>query len=487
MSLVAANPATDARHRPLAVAALFLAAFMNILDVTIVNLALPAIRTELNATTTQLEWVLIIYVLTFAAGLLPFGRFGDAFGRKRVFCAGVGGFLGSSAACGLAPDIQTLIAARAVQGLAASMMIPQVLAIVHVIFSAEEKGKVIGLFGTVNALGAVAGPLLGGLLITANIAGLGWRPIFLMNVPLCLLSLFAAMRFVPKIEVSARTRPDWAGALLFAAAIVCLIYPLTEGRHLGWPWWCFGLFGLSAAFAVLFVQAQMHHARLDLPQILPSKLITDIAFVRGLIIVTAFFSGIAGIHFMLAIVLQSGFVWTPLQAGMATAPHPVGVMIASTLTGRLGNRWLEIRAVAGGGLLLAGMVWVRSTLGQNSADMTSADLFLPMLMVGMGMGTAIAAMFQAVLIRVSPADAGAGSGVLQAAQQVGIAVGIGIVGQIFFAALDPSEDRTDYVRAAQTALLFPVGIYSLLVITGVWNLYENKRSRHEAERKPVTH
>ncbi|MET1411209.1 MFS transporter [Roseibium sp. HPY-6] len=487
MSLVAADPAIGARHRPLAVAALFLAAFMNILDVTIVNLALPAIRTELNATTTQLEWVLIIYVLTFAAGLLPFGRFGDSFGRKRVFCVGVGGFLGSSVVCGLAPDIQTLIVARAVQGLTAAMMIPQVLAIVHVIFSAEEKGKVIGLFGTVNALGAVAGPLLGGVLITANIAGLGWRPIFLMNVPFCLLSLIIALRFVPRIEVSVRTRPDWTGAVLFAAAIGCVIYPLTEGRHLGWPWWCFGLIVLAAALAALFVHMQMLHARLGLSQILPAKLISDSAFMRGLVIVTAFFSGIAGIHFMLAIVLQSGFALTPLQAGLATAPHPIGVMIASTLTGRLGNRWLQMRMVVGGGLLLVGMVWVRSVLGQNSADITFADLFLPMLVVGLGMGTAIAAMFQSVLIRVSPADAGAGSGVLQAAQQVGIAVGIGIVGQIFFATLDPSESRTDYVRAAQTALLFPVGIYLLLVITGVWNVYENKRSRHEAQRKPVAH
>ncbi|WP_282046096.1 MFS transporter [Roseibium album] len=464
MSLVLANPGHGAQPR-LAVASLFLGAFMNILDVTIVNLALPSIRNEFDATTSQLEWVLIAYILMFASGLLPFGRFGDSFGRKRIFNFGVAGFLVSSLACGLAPDIELLIAARALQGLTASMMVPQVLAIVHVMFAPQEKAKLIGLYGTVSALGAVAGPLIGGTMISANVAGLEWRPIFLMNVPLGLVCLAGALRFVPDIEPCGYIKPDWSGSLLFALAVAALTFPLTEGRQFGWPWWCFALLGLSVVLALIFIQLQLHRTRCGLPQILPANLMKDRFFVRSLVIVTIFFSGIAGVHFMLAIFLQSGVGLSALQSGLATAPHPVGVMVASTLTSRLGQRWLGARIAFGTFVLLAGMTMARTVLGTNSMSITAVDLLLPMLTVGLGTGTAIAAMFQSTLSRVSPSDAGAGSGVLQAFQQVGIAIGIGAVGQIFFAGLEQAQDPADYVHAAQNALLFPIGIYLLLAAT----------------------
>ena len=470
MSLAAENTRSSMQHRKFGVAALFLATFMNVLDVTIVNLALPAIQRELDATATQLEWILIVYVLTFASGLLPFGRFGDAFGRKRVFSLGVAVFLASSIVCGLAPNIETLIGARAVQGLGAAMMVPQVLAIVHVMFAGNEKGKVIGLFGTVTALGAVAGPLIGGLLVSADIAGLAWRPIFLMNLPLGLLCLAGALRYVPSVEASGSIKPDWAGSILFAVAIATVTYPLTEGRHLGWPWWCFALLGFSAGLAVLFVRMQHRRARVGQPQILPSSLMMDRFFVRGLVIVTSFFAGIAAAHFMLSIYLQSGIGFSALQAGLASAPHPVGVMIASSLTGRFGERWLDARIAVGALMLLAGMIWLRSVLGSLSTSVTPADLLLPMLTIGLGMGTAIAAMFQSVLSRVAPSDAGAGSGVLQAFQQVGFAIGIGIVGQIFFKGLEQSRSPMDYVQSAQTALLFPICVYLLLAVGCFWTL-----------------
>ena len=458
---------TSGFGRWFAVAALFLAAFMTILDVTIVNLALPAIKAEFSATTTELEWVLVIYVLTFAAGLLPFGRFGDVFGRKRIFIFGKAGFLASSAVCGLASGIETLIVARALQGLTASMMVPQVLAIVHVIFTAEEKGKVIGLFGTISALGAVAGPLIGGALISVNFLGLEWRPIFLLNVPLGLISLIAALVFVPDVKAKDLIAPDWSGSVLFAIVIACAVYPLTEGRHLEWPWWCFALFGASFLLATLFIRIQFRRAVLGLPQILPARLLRDKTFLMGLVIVSAFFSGVAGVFFMLAIFLQSGFGLSALQAGLAMAPYPLGVMIASTLTSWLGSRWLDFRLALGASLLFFGMLWLRAVLGATDGSISPIDLLLPMLTVGLGMGTAIAPMFQGVLIRVHSKDSGAGSGVLQAFQQVGIAIGIGVVGQIFFASLESSESPLSYIEAARGALVFPLAVYLPLTLVCV--------------------
>ncbi|KZM47676.1 MFS transporter [Labrenzia sp. OB1] len=452
-------------RRRAALAALYLAMFMNILDVSAVNLALPAIREGLHASATELEWVLVIYVLTFAAGLLPFGRFGDVIGRDRVFMWGVAGFSLSSLACGLAPDIGSLVVSRAVQGVAAAMMVPQVLAIVRVIFPEEERGKAIGLFGTISALGAVAGPLVGGVIVSADIAGLGWRPIFLVNIPVGIFSLYGAWRFVPKIRATERVTADWAGTILFAMAITGFVFPLVEGRQLGWPLWCFALMALSAGLGGLFLKLQVCRSANGLAQLLPTVLLSDRKFLYGLATVCAFFSGLAGVFFILAIFLQSGLGLSPLAAGIALAPHPVGVMIGSYLSARLGGRTTGQRVAIGIFILFLGMVSVR--LATVGTLLTGVDFLLPLLTVGLGTGVAIAALFQSILARVSGPDAGAGSGVLQAFQQIGIALGIALQGQIFFHVLGASSSPSAYLAAARAALLYPAGIFLLLTLTAV--------------------
>ena len=464
MSTETLNSPAGAVNRRAAVAVLFLAAFINLLDVTIVNLALPEIRSDLGASDTELEWVLVIYVLAFGSGLLPFGRFGDIFGRKQVFLAGVAGFVLSSAVCGLAEDTGTLIAARGLQGMSAAMMVPQVLAIVHVLFHPDERGRVIGFYGTVSALGAVAGPVIGGAILSADLAGLSWRPIFLLNIPFGLVSFIGAMRFVPKTSADPSLKSDWSGSVLFFLTIVCLTFPLVEGRHLGWPWWCLALFGTSALLAVFFLRHQAQRASREMTQLLPVSLLKDEHFVFGLVVVVAFFSGIAGVIFMLAILLQSGLGYSPLGAGLIIAPHPVGVMAASLLSGRFGPRWLDLRVAVGAVLLAFGMAGL--TLGiETSVDGPSAWRFVaPLFIVGIGMGTSIVALFQSVLSRVSGPDAGAGSGILQAFQQVGIAIGIAVIGQLFFGSLEGQGSEVNYVDAARTALWFPIGVYLLLAI-----------------------
>ncbi|GAB4510920.1 MAG: MFS transporter [Roseibium sp.] len=455
MTLARAGAAGEGGNRWAALAALYLAMFMNILDISVVNLALPVIRADLGASDTELEWVLIVYVLTFAAGLLPFGRFGDVLGRGRLFCWGVAGFTVSSLACGVATDTTALIACRGAQGLSAAMMVPQVLAIVHVMFAEEEKGRAIGLFGSVSALGAVAGPLVGGVLVWADVFGLGWRPIFLINLPFGLVSLYGALRFLPDLRNEFRLKPDWAGALLFTLAVVALVFPLVEGRQFGWPFWCFGLIGLSAVLAVLFLQVQRRKAIQDLPQLLPVALIGDNVFLAGVLFVAAFFSAIAGLFFMMAIYLQAGLGLTPLFVGLVLAPHPVGVIVASAFSGRFATRWFSGRIVASTLMVLCALVAIQFVVVSGRAPET---LLLPFLLLGLGVGTGIPALFQMVLSRVGGVDAGAGSGVLQAFQQVGMAFGIAIQGQIFFQMLGAGMSEASYRQAAQATLAYPTGV-----------------------------
>eukprot|EP00903_Cladosiphon_okamuranus_P001834 g1832.t1 len=433
MSLPIAEAGSRAGSRWLALAALYLAMFMNILDISVVNLALPAIQADLGASETELEWVLVVYVLSFAAGLLPFGRFGDVLGRSRLFCWGVAGFTLSSLACGLASDSLSLIVARGIQGLAGAMMVPQVLAIVHVLFSGDEKGKAMGLFGAVSALGAVAGPLVGGVLVSADLFGLSWRPIFLINLPIGLISIAGALRFLPEMKNNWRLAPDWTGTALFAFAILALVFPLVEGRQFGWPLWCFALIAVGGLLAGVFVWQQKRNFRQNRPQLLPVPLTRDPVFVGGVAFVALFFSAMAGMFFMLAVFLQSGLGLSPLMAGLVFAPHPVGVILASSLTGRLGARWLKGRIVLSSFIVLCGLIAFRTAVATEAP----AIWFLaPLLTVGLGVGTGIPALFQLVLTRVHGDDAGAGSGVLQAFQQVGMALGIAVQGQIFFQVLD---------------------------------------------------
>ncbi|GHB17030.1 MFS transporter [Pseudovibrio japonicus] len=464
-----------ARGRPLAVAALFLAAFMNLLDVTIVNLALPVIQSELRATPTQLEWVLVIYVLAFGAGLLPFGRFGDAFGRMKLFSWGIIFFISSSLICGLAQNVETLIAARGFQGVTAAMMVPQVLAIVHVLFEPEERGKIIGIFATVNGFGAVAGPILGGAIVSADLADLSWRPIFLINLPLGLLSLLGALVFLPKMPPAHKQSPDWIGACTFVSIILGITYPLVEGRALGWPVWCFALIAVSGILAVFFVGSQLKRAQKNLLQLIPASLLRDKAFLSGLVVISLFFSGVSGVMFILAIFLQWGHGFSPLDAGLASAFHPVGVMIASSLTVRLGARFLAPRLAAGAGLLLIGMTSLQLVILMSSGPFSVLDFIAPLLLIGVGMGTAISAMFQSVLLRVSGPDAGAGSGILQTFQQLGIAIGITIVGQIFFSALGQASDPETFNSAASHALLYSIGVYLLLTLIHLASLLKSKK------------
>lgn len=467
--------------RWLAMAVLFLGSFMNLIDVSITNVALPQIQADTGASATQLEWVAAIYVLALAIGLLPFGRFGDVYGRKRLFVIGLIGFTIASLACGLAPNITTLIAARAIKGFAAAMMVPQVLAIVHVIFPPEEKARVFGLFGTISSLAVVAGPIIGGALISTDIAGLSWRLAFLINIPFGVVALAGALRFVPNLMGNGNVRPDWIGTGLFTTAAVLLVLPIIEGRAWGWPWWCFAALAASIPAALVFVAYERRREAQDLSALLPPSLLANGPYLMRLALITLFFSGIPGLFLVLAVFLQSGFGLSAFESGLVTTPFPVGVMLASLTTERLGGRYLLQRVASGAALLACGMLGLLFVINATGAELKTYLFIAPLLICGFGMGTSIMSLFQLTMSSVAAQDAGAGSGAMQAFQQIGAALGIALSGQIFFASLGErgmaiGTTLDDFVTAAALATIWTVAVFTALTVVVGATVWKNSKA-----------
>lgn len=451
-------------HRWPALAILLLASFMNMVDVSIVNVALPSIQSGLATSSSQVEWVVAAYVLSFALFLLPLGRLGDIVGRRGMFLLGVFAFTVSSALCGFAPDIEMLIGARVAQGVAAAMMIPQVMSIVAVIFPPAERSFAFSFFALTAGLASVAGPIAGGLLVSADLWDLDWRPIFLVNIPLGLVCLPAAWRFVPPVSPHPGLRNDFIGIALFGLSILAIVFPLVEGRAYGWPSWTFILLAAGLAGLVLFYVWQRRRARQQRAELLPVALIENRNFAIGTVMTLLFFSGIPGLFMVLALFLQSGFGFTPLESGLTTIAFPVGVLLASLTGGRLANRFLSLRVAAGSLLLAFGMFYLRFVV-VGIGDMVDRQAFVPPLLIaGVGLGVAVTALFQTILQGVPPQDAGSGSGALQAFQQVGGAIGVALVGQLFFTGLEQGGARAlpahdVFTAAAGNALWYEIGAF----------------------------
>ncbi|RKE86410.1 DHA2 family efflux MFS transporter permease subunit [Rhizobium sp. AG855] len=465
----AAGSAQAYPKRWTALAVMMLANFMNLLDVTIVNVALPSLQSGLGATSSEIEWVVAGYVLVFALGLLPFGRLGDVRGKKRVFLAGVGAFTFASLLCGLAPGIDSLIAARLLQGAGAAIMTPQVLAIAQMMFPPKERAAAFSLFGLSAGLASVSGPLLGGWLISLDLFGLGWRPIFLINIPVGLVTILLGWRLIPALPVRPGLKNDLVGIVLAAFAIFCVIFPLIEGRGFGWPAWCFAMLALSVPFAIAFALWERRQHRTKGPELLPLNLMTNRNYVIGTLMTATFFSTLPGFFLTFAMFLQQGFGFTPLQSGLTTVPFSSGIFVASLISGRLGNITPRLRVITGVLMVIVGMAALRyQVLGFG--DVADRVALLPWLLLsGLGMGIAIAPMFQLVLAGVPPHDAGSGSGALQAIQQVGSALGIAIVSQIFFADLSTNvaagmANHAAYIHALATGLFYNFAGYTLVLV-----------------------
>ncbi len=409
---------------------------MDLLDGTVVNVAAPTIHRSLHASSTALQWIIGGYALALAVGLLTGGRLGDLFGRRRMFLVGVVGFTAASAACGLAPNTGMLVAARLVQGLAGAMMIPQGLGVIREVFPPDELPKAFGLFGPVMGSAALVGPIIGGALVSLNLLGDAWRPVFLVNVPLGLLATGAAMKYLPRNGRRHVQSLDLAGAVLAAVASLAIVYPLIQGRALGWPTWTYAAMGASVLlFAALGFHLRRRQQRGRDPLVEPS-IFSHRGYTAGTLVLMLYFGGMIGSVLAITLFLQLGEGFSAIHAGLMLAPFAfgtaLGAPVAAAVMQRLPGRVL---IQAGGAISLLGNVALALILGTTD-NVSTLGLVPPLLVNGVGMGLFIVPVFDTIIAAVSDAETGSASGVLNAIQQLGGAIGVAVLGTIFFAALE---------------------------------------------------
>lgn len=425
------------QRRWIALAVLLSATFLDLVDVTIVNIAIPSIQSSLGASFGVIQWVTGGYALTFAVGLVTGGRLGDLYGRKRVFMIGVLGFTLASLVCGVATTPEMLVAARLAQGALAALMVPQVLSIINVTFPPAERGKVFGMFGATLGLGSVIGPLLGAVLTETSLFGLGWRTIFLVNLPIGIAALILGARYLSESKAKHAAGLDVGGVILITLALVAVLFPLTRGRELGWPAWTFAVMAAGLVLVVVFVAFERAKQNRGGSPLVELGLFSFRSFAGGIGLQFTY-GVVSGIFFLVwTLYLQLGLGWTPLHAGLTGLPFSLAAAVSSGLSvqlliPRFGRRVLQSGAVLQGlGALAYGYLAV--TLG---TEITAWQMAIPLALMGVGMGFIIAPVTNAVLSEVPAESSGSASGVLNMTNQVGVALGLGLVSLAFFRVID---------------------------------------------------
>ncbi len=442
-------------------------AFLPAFDFFVVNVALPAMHEELGARPEDLELVVAGYGLAFAILLITGGRLGDLYGRKTLFMTGMVGFTLASALCGLATTPPVLVASRVLQGLTAALMNPQVLAIIRVTFPEAERARAIGYFGTTLGLASIAAQLVGGALVQADIAGLSWRPIFLVNVPVGAVALVFAARMLRQSRAQGRPTLDFGGIVLATLTLGLLIYPLVEGAGLGWPWWAGAMLALSLPSLVAFVLYELHLHHRGRSPLVSMRLFRDPAFSLGLVMAMTFFSGLAAFFMSLTIFLQQGFGYGPLATGVVFVAFGLGFVGASLLSSRVARRLGPLTISLGTALMGSGLAAIVALV--NAAGGTPVNLVVlwPVLVwYGCGQGLALPTLVAAVVgsSRIPPQEAGAASGVFTMVQQVAFALGVAVIVGLFFSLLGARPTHGDYERALSVALSCNVGLMAVTCV-----------------------
>jgi len=438
---------------------------MACLDGFITNVAIPSIQSELHTNFAEVQLVVVGYTLAYAVGLVTGGRLGDIFGRKRLFLSGMFSFTLTSLICGLAPNATTLIIARVVQGLGAAMMVPQVLSIIQVSFSAKERPTAFSFYGAVIGFSCILGQLLGGLLISSNFMGLGWRNVFLVNVPIGIVAFFASFVLIRESRAEQKNKLDMVGVLLISLSMVLLTYPLMEGQDLGWPLWTFVCLALSVPSFILFMLYEQWLQNHGGSPLLPISLFSSKRFSLGLLTALMYYGAGGGWYFILSVFLQSGHNFSPLASGMAVAPIGVGFLASSLLIPsvikRRGMRVLFIAPVfiAVG---YAGSVLSAQHIGINLH--TGWPLVPFMVCLGVGQGIISAPLVNLILTGIDHRQVGSASGALTTTQQISGALCIAVIGVIFFNSLG-SVGSDAVQNSIQYGNAFLVSLIALIVMT----------------------
>ena len=450
---------------------------MVLLDVSIVNVALPSIRLGLHAAESELQWVVSGYALTFGLLLVPAGRFGDLRGRRTVFVGALGLFTLASAACGAAPNAITLVFARLVQGLAGGTLTPQISATIQELFHGRERGKAFGYFGTVVGISTAIGPLLGGLLIQAFGDAEGWRAVFYVNIPIGLVAMPFAWRLLPKRDDAAAQRKhdyDPVGVVLLGAGAVVLLLPFVQEREWGsWKWF---LLPLAALIIGAFVVWDRRYVRRSKEPLVDFGLYRRRSYAFGSAMITLYFAGFTPLFFVFTLYLQTGLAYSALAAGLAITPFALGSAVAASVGGKRVHDYGRPLVAAGLILVLIGFAGTLIAVHFVPSSGTGLATILPLLVAGLGGGLVIAPNQALTLSEVPVDQAGTAGGLLQTGQRVGAAVGIAAVGSAFFSAVATS--RGDFASAYQSgivvALCFIVAAFAVAVV----DIGVDRRSQH---------
>lgn len=423
---------------------------MVVLDVFIVNVTAPSLQADLGASESDVQWVVAAYLLTYAISLITGGRLGDVFGRRRLFRIGVAGFTVASALCAAAPTPTALIVARLVQGFAGAAMWPQVLSIIQVELDPVERPRAFGIQGVVAGLASTTGQIVGGGLIALDPLGLGWRSVFLINVPVGLAALLASGRVISESRSETARRLDLAGVALGSLALVLVMVPLVEGRELGWPVWAFAALAAALPAVALFVALERRVAERGGSPLVELRLLEAPSFRIGVLSALILY-GVISFFFLLSFYLQDGLGLSAIDSGLAFTPLAAAFAASSIGSPRLGARRIERLPQAGAALAAIGLL-ATITVVRAAGGSVSPELIGALVVVGAGMGMAIPGLINLSLRAVAPADAGAASGLLTTSQQVGNALGVAIVGTIFFSELGSGTGAAAYGDALSAAV-----------------------------------
>ncbi len=441
------------------VAAVVLAAnTMDLLDATIVNVAGPSIRHQLGGGSSTIQWLSAAYTLTFAVLLIAGARLGDIYGRRRMFLLGSIGFIVFSAACAVSQDMAMLIAFRALQGGFGALMIPQGFGFLKEVFDDEELGRATRLFGPTTGFAMLGAPILAGALIDANLWNIGWRLVFLINVPIGLIALPFAFKSLPRGISHPNLRLDVGGVWLIGLALVAIIYPLIQGQTDGWPAWTFVM--LAAGAALLFVFVRYERRRSHNALIEPS-LFTNRIYLSGIAVMLSLFGAFGGLLLCVSLYGQLGEGWSPIHAGLTLTPLVIGLIAGMVVSGalvkRLGRHLLHIGVLfiaAGAATLAISLTGVQSV--------STWGLVPGLLLVGAGVGTVLGQIIEFILAAVRMNEVGSASGVMEASQQLSTSLGVAILGTIFFSVFE-HHPATDALRVTSWLCLVPLAAAFALV------------------------
>lgn len=450
-------------RRWLALPVLLTGAFLPILDFNVVNLALPAIRKNLAASPSEVQFIISAYAATYAVFLITGGRLGDLLGRKRMFMLGVAGFTFASVLCGFAWSAPILIAGRILQGLTATIMAPQVLASIRVLFPPAEQGRALALYGATFGLANICGQILGGALVSFHPFGFSWQAIFLMNVPIGLVAFIGGLLFLGDSRAQHAQKLDIGGVVLLSLTLGLLIYPLVQGRETGWPVWIVAMLVASPCTLIAFICFEKRLTSRGGAPLVELGLFRENGFAVGVAMALVFYM-LSSFYLTYSVYLQDGVRLTPLDAGLQTLPFAIGFFVASLASSHVMQRLGTLALTLGFALQVVGF----------GVAMLAVSKILPgalqvgLTVSGLGFGIVMPSVIKAVIGGIEPRHAGLASGIVISTFQIGSALGVAIIGGVFYTSLRDGQNLDAYARAFTSALGCNVALLLLGGILSLW-------------------